>query len=109
MSSFLYEHSLLSFIALTLVIGGGMAMSTGGAVAQGWKSMQHLAFYTLLLTLADRFLHFALFEGSLLSAKHFLIDLIILLIFAGIGFMLRRRSQMKRQYGFRTRASGPIA
>jgi len=100
MFEFLYEHTLLSFVALTIVIGGGMAMSTGGAVAQGWKSMGHLFLYTLLLTFADRFLHFALFEGTLLSVKHFLIDLVILLICAGIGFGLRRRSQMKRQYGF---------
>lgn len=105
MGSFLYEHTLLSFIALTVIIGGGMALATGGAVAQGWKSMRHLAFYTLLLTFADRFLQFALFEGTLLSPKHFLIDLVILLIFAGLGFMLRRRSQMSRQYGFRTRTS----
>jgi len=104
MFDFLYEHTLLSFVALTIVIGGGMALSAGGAVAQGWNSMAHLFLYTLLLTFADRFLHFALFEGTLLSVKHFLIDFVILFICAGIGFTLRRQSQMRRQYGFIRRA-----
>ena len=103
MEGLLYEKGLLSFLILTCVIGGGMAFATGGAVAQGWKTMAHLVFYVFLLTLADRFLHYALFEGTLLSPLHFVVDFAILLGFAWLGFTLRRAAQMKRQYGFRSR------
>ena len=84
MEGMLHE-GLLPFVALTLVIGGGMAWAAGGAVADGWKSMAHLVFYVFLLTLADRFLHFALFEGTLLSVRQFLIDFLILLAFGYVG------------------------
>ena len=104
MGGILYaEGGLLSFLILTVVIGGGMAYAAGGAVADGWKSMAHLVFYTFLLTLADRFLHYALFEGELLSVPRFVVDFLILLAFAWLGYSLRRASQMKRQYGFRAR------
>ena len=104
MEGILYESDgLLSFLIVTVAIGGGMAWAAGGSVAEGWKSMAHLVFYTFLLTLADRFLHYALFEGTLLSALHFVVDFLILLAFAWLGFTARRASQMKRQYGFRTR------
>lgn len=107
MDGILYaEGGLISFLIVTVAIGGGMAYAAGGAVADGWKSMAHLVFYTFLLTLADRFLHYALFEGELLSLQHFVIDFLILLAFAWLGFTLRRASQMKRQYGFRTRSDG---
>ena len=103
MQGLLYENGLISFLIVTVVIGGGMAWAAGGAVADGWKSMAHLVFYTFLLTLADRFLHYALFEGTLLSVLHFVIDFVILLGFAWLGFTLRRALQMRRQYGFRSR------
>ena len=106
MEGLLYEKGLPSFLILTCVIGGGMAFAAGGAVAQGWKTMAHLVFYVFLLTLADRFLHYALFEGTLLSILHFLIDFAILLAFGYAGFRLRRMSQMKNQYGFRERTMG---
>lgn len=106
MEGLLYEGGFLSFLILTCVIGGGMAYAAGGAVAQGWKTMAHLVFYVLLLTLADRFLHYALFDGTLLSVLHFLVDFSILLAFAYMGFRLRRMSQMRNQYGFRALTTG---
>ena len=98
--AFFHEAGLGPFLALTVVIGGAMAFSAGGAVARGWGSMGQLAFYALLLTLAERFLQFALFDGTLLSPIHFAIDFAILFAFAWLGFALRRREQMRRQYGF---------
>ena len=99
-SGFFHEAGLVPFLVLTVAIGGAMAFSAGGAVARGWDSFGHLAFYTLLLTLAERFLQFALFGGTLLSPLFFAIDFVILFAFAWLGFALRRREQMARQYGF---------
>ncbi|MBM3567673.1 MAG: hypothetical protein FJX46_02850 [Alphaproteobacteria bacterium] len=48
---------------------GFAAFMTGQAVAMGWKPARLAALYALLLTLADRFLAFALFGGELLSAS----------------------------------------
>ena len=100
MEGFFHEAGLGAFLVLTVAIGGGMAFSAGGAVARGWDSIRMLVFYTLLLTLAERFLQFALFDGTLLSIPFLLVDFAILLAFALAGFKLARRSQMARQYGF---------
>lgn len=101
---FFHEAGLFPFIVLTVVIGGGMAFAAGGAVARGWDSMGYLLFYTLLLALAERFLQFALFEGTLLSVPFLVVDFAILFAFAYAGFHLRRREQMRRQYGFLARS-----
>ena len=99
MEGFFHEAGPVAFLVLTVVIGGGMAYAAGAAVARGWDSLRMLVFYTLLLTCAERFLQFALFDGTLLSIPFLLVDFAILLAFALVGFKLARRAQMARQYG----------
>jgi hypothetical protein len=57
----------------------------------------------VLLAAATRFIHFALFHGTLLSLHYYVVDLIVLLLAAGLGFKVTRKGQMQRQYGFLTR------
>jgi len=98
MEGIVYESSLVSFIALTLFIGGGMAWASGAAVARGWESKGFLVAYAALLACVERFLQFALYEGTLLSLRFWVTSFLILLAFAWIGFALKRREQMSRQY-----------
>ena len=51
-----------------------------------------------ILTLAVRFLHFALFEATLLSAHYYLVDLAVCLAFGFLGFRTTRAAQMVTQY-----------
>jgi len=94
----LYENGLWSFVFLTVILGGAAAFMSGRNIAQAWKSRRLLAFYCFLLACAVRFLHYALFEGTLLSTKGLAIDLIVMLAAGFLGYRLMRVTQMVTQY-----------
>ena len=101
--SLLYEEDALGvFLLVTVVLGGGTAWLTGRAVAQTWRSWWSIVVYMLMLGLAVRFIHFALFGGTLLSAHFYAIDTGVAVLFACLGFRVTRRQQMARQYAFLT-------
>lgn len=86
------------FIILTVCLGGGAAWMTGRANARAWQGYPRLALYILLLACAVRFLHFALFQGVLLSAPDFLMDFATLAAIAVAGRITTRMRQMASQY-----------
>ena len=104
----LWEVSLFEFIRVTMVLGGGAAWLTGRATARTWSPWWKLVLYVVLLTIALRFIHFSLFEGTFFlppshfwTALHFAaIDFVVLLIAAIAGRQVTRAGQMARQYGF---------
>lgn len=105
MHLYLYqEDSFGTFLLVTLILGGGCAWLAARAVAQTWRPLWQLALYMLVLGLAVRFCHFALFQGTLLSPYYYAVDTAILLAIAWAGFRFTRRRQMARQYGFLVRA-----
>jgi hypothetical protein len=91
---------VLVFVGLTLALGGGAAFLSGRALAKNWRTIGALPAYMLPLASFIRFLHHALFDETLLSAELFALDYASLLVFAGLGFLLTRRLQMHRQYGW---------
>lgn len=97
-----------AFIIITLLLGGGAAWMTGRAIAIGWINPRILLFYTALLACAARFLHFALGDGSLLSAWYWMVDFLILAAIAGVSFRLTRASQMVTQYFWMYERAGPF-
>ncbi|WP_075215694.1 DUF6867 family protein [Mongoliimonas terrestris] len=110
MQGILYEEpNILLFAFVTLILGGWGAWMTGRACAITWRSATILVAYVLVLAMAVRFIHFALFEGTLLSLHYYLVDMVILqaIAFAGYRFYLTR--QMVRQYYWLYEASGPFA
>ena len=65
------------FLFLTLILGGGLAFATGRAMAQTWRPISQIPAGMAPLALAVRFLHFALFEETLLSWQYFLVTFVI--------------------------------
>jgi hypothetical protein len=104
----LWEVSLFEFVLVTVVLAGGAAYMTGRAAALTWLPALQLGFYMVLLAAATRFIHFALFDGSLLSLYYYLVDLAVLLAIAFMGMRITRARQMARQYGFHFERSGPF-
>lgn len=104
----LWEVSIAEFIFVTMILGGGTAWMTGRAVAQTWRTSFQLIGYMLILALAVRFIHFALFGGTLLSGYYFVIDFIVILIFAFLGMRFTRAGQIATQYSFAFTRSGPF-
>ena len=92
------EDSIGVFLLISVLLGGGAAWLAGRAIAATWRPWWHVAFYMLILTLAVRFLHFALFEATLLSAHYYLVDLAVCLAFGFLGFRTTRAAQMVTQY-----------
>jgi hypothetical protein len=110
MQGILYEeHSAWLFVLVTVVIGGLAAWQMGRAIASTWRGYGVLTVYVALLGLGVRFIHFALFEGTLLSPKYYLVDCIVLLIAAVLGWRMRRAEQMRTQYSFAFQGAGPIS
>lgn len=91
-------NSLAVFIGVTCIIAGGAAWMTGQALAATWRPAWQAVGYALLLTLADRFLIFALFEGQLLSLTGFALDAAVLIVIALAAHRITLAAQMVRQY-----------
>src|SRR5213078_916159 len=88
------EHSLGIFFLVSVVMGGGAAWLSGRAIAATWRPWLHVAGYMLILGAAVRFIHFALFEGTLLSPQYYAVDTLVCLIFGFLGFHVTRVAQM---------------
>jgi hypothetical protein len=83
----LYEEpSIWLFLLITAAMGGWAAWRTGIAVAKTWKPIWILVPYMLLLGAAVRFIHFAMFHGTLLSPRYYIVDTILISVAAYIGW-----------------------
>jgi hypothetical protein len=83
---------------IVLLLGFWTAWRAGKAVADGWNNYPLVIAYTLLLGFAMRFLHHALFDGPMLSAFYYVLDVVLLLIFSTAGYRYRRTAQMVNNY-----------
>jgi hypothetical protein len=99
--SLLYEEgSLFVFALVSIVLGGSGAWLTGRAIAETWRPPWQVAVYALLLGAAVRFIHMALFDGTLLSLHYYAVDAAICIALGYAGFHAARAAQMARQYGW---------
>ena len=102
-NALLWEVSLFEFVVVTCILAGGTAWLTGKSIANGWLGNGILVFYVALIACAARFIHFALYDGTLLTLHYYTVDFIVLLGFAFAGKTYTRMQQMKRQYAFEQR------
>ena len=105
---FYEEASFGVFVLVTIFLGGGAAALAGRAIAATWRPWWQVAAYSFMLGLAVRFLHFSLFDGSLLSAHYYLVDSVVCMTFGFLGFRAARASQMVAQYRWLNEACGPL-
>jgi hypothetical protein len=106
MQGILYDDfSVYIFVLVTLVMGGAAGFSTGKAIAQTWRPGWHLVMSALVLGLAVRFIHYALF-GASLTLQYYTIDTALVLLAAFTGFRLTRVKQMTICYRWIYRATG---
>ena len=103
------EDSFGVFLLVTVAMGGGAAWASGRAIAATWRPWWHIVAYMLILAAAVRFIHFALFGGTLLSPHYYAVDSAICLLFGFLGFRVTRAGQMATQYGFLNTRSGPLS
>jgi hypothetical protein len=99
LAAVLYEEGSFGiFLLVSVLMGGGGAVLSGRALAGTWRSPWLLPAYMLLLAAVIRFIHFALFGGTLMSAHYYAVDALVCLVFGWLGFRMTRAAQMRRQY-----------
>jgi hypothetical protein len=107
--SFFYEEGSAGvFLLVTVILGGGAAALAGRAIAQTWRPWWQIVAYMLILGGAVRFIHFALFGGTLLSAHYYVVDSAICMACGCLGFRAARAAQMVRQYRWINAPAGPM-
>jgi hypothetical protein len=105
----LYEsETWLQILFITGIVGGGAAILAGRAIAQTWRPYWQVVLYMLMLGAAVRFVHFALFEATLLSPLSYAADTVFLLLCASAAWRITLAGKMVRQYGWLYERAGPF-
>jgi hypothetical protein len=108
MGSLYATETFLQVMFVTGILGGAAAWATGHALAETWRPFRQLAGYMLLLGGAVRFIHFALFEGELLSVPSYLADMLYLLAVGSLSWRMTYARRMVTQYRWLYRRTSPL-
>jgi hypothetical protein len=92
------ENALWIFILVTIVLGGGASALAGRAIATTWRPVWQVVAYGFILGIAVRFIHFSVFNGTLVSLHYYLVDTACCIAFGLLGFQASRAAQMVTQY-----------
>ena len=107
---FLYEEDSFGiFLLVSVLLGGGAAWLAGRAIAATWRPRWQVTLYMLILGVAVRFFHFALFGATLLSPHYYFVDAGVCLGFGLLAFRVTRAGQMATQYGWINVRSGAFS
>ncbi len=99
-------ESLPVFIGITILFMGGCAFMSGQALAATWRPLWQVFPYALGLACADRFLCFALFQGTLLSLPGFALNAVVLTAITLAAYRMTQARRMVRQYPWLYRRTG---
>lgn len=81
-----------------LLVGIWTAWRTGRSVAESWSDYPIVVAYTFALGFVMRFMHYALFGGPMLNGFYYMLDVVILLVFASASYRIRRTNMMVDSY-----------
>lgn len=110
MQGILYEEpSFWLFALVTCIMGGWAAWMTGRAIALTWRSPLQLVGYLLILSAVVRFIHFALFQGTLLSLQFYAVDAVVIMAIGLTGWRYTRARRMTSQYNWLYELNGPLS
>lgn len=102
------SESFLQVVLVTGVIGGGAAFLAGRAIAQTWRPFWNVLVYMAMLGAAVRFVHFALFDATLISPASYVADTLYLVILGALAWRMTRAAQMATQYHWLYERTGPL-
>lgn len=97
------------FVGITLILFGFVSFMTGQALASTWRPAGWVVLYGLLLGLADRFIVWSLFGGTLLSPLGYAIDAAALLVIGLTAYRITQARKMVSQYPWLYESAGPFS
>ena len=100
------QRSLLIFFFVNVCLGGGAAIVAGRAIAATWRPWWQVFRYMLLLAVAVRFIHFAIYQSVFLSLHYYLVDAAVCVIFGLTSYRLKRVQQMVTCYNWINQRTG---
>lgn len=104
----IFDTTLGPFIGLTLMLFGLCSFLAGQAVAETWRPAWMAVASGFGVAIFDRFLHWGLFSGHLWSLQGYVLNGIILSVYAVVGYRLTLAAKMVRQYPWIYEKSGPF-
>jgi hypothetical protein len=104
----IWEVNLQTFLLVTVVLAGGAGYMAGRSAALTWRPAGMIIPYSAALACAARFIHMALFGGTLLTLHYWLVDFVVILIISLLAFRATRAAQMARQYSWLYERTGPF-
>ena len=102
------SDSILPFLLVTGAMGGWAGWMAARAVARSWRPYRACLPALLGVAAAVRFIHFALFSGTLLSPYYFAVDALVVLAIGSAAFRMTRARQMTTQYRWLYARTGPF-
>jgi len=102
------EDAIWVFVLVSIVLGGGAAALAGRAIARTWRPWWQVVVYSFILGMAVRFIHFSVFNATLLSAHYYFVDTVTCMAFGALGFRASRAAQMVAQYRWLFEPAGAL-
>ena len=103
------SENIFQVLFVTLVLGGSCAFLAGRAIAATWRSIWVAAAAMIPMGLAVRFVHFALFNETLLMPRTYAVETLVLMAIAYLSFQRTRARQMVSQYYWLYEPNGPLS
>jgi hypothetical protein len=102
------ENAIWVFLLVSVGLGGGASALAGRAIARTWRPWWQVLAYSFILGVGVRFIHFSVFNGTLLSAHYYLVDTAVCMAFGSLGFRASRAAQMVTQYRWLMEPAGAL-
>ena len=102
------EESVGLFLLVTVAMGGWAGWMAARGLARAWRPFWQCVPALLAVAAAVRFIHFALFDGTLLSLHYYAVDAIVVMIVGTAGYRWTRTRQMTSQYRWLYERTSPL-
>lgn len=94
------------FTGLTIIFFGGISWLTGQSQARGWKPYIFIVLFSIMLSLANQFLTFALFDKELFSLPLFIMSFVYILMATSVSYRYHKIQKYVHQYPWLYKKTG---
>ncbi|WP_375453814.1 DUF6867 family protein [uncultured Methylobacterium sp.] len=109
MQGLIYEEDAIGlFLLVTVAMGGWAGWMAARGLAKAWRPFWQIVPALLAVAAVVRFIHFALFNGTLASPHYYAVDAVVVMIVGAAGYRWTRTRQMTTQYRWLYERTSPL-